>query len=175
MELYHILRSKPLATGRSTSNSHAKRPQPQGGGAGGNPHHREPHGGGGGGGCTMPATVLPPPTPPASLLRRHTHRMTSSKTDISRSFSSIHSTIENVRDLGFTKLSLRKAPGRHGRNTILHERSTSLTGFCLATPYKHIDFFGTVCSKDLCCFATGCYRSSACTKYNQRQSVGSSR
>ena len=52
-ELYHILRSKPLATGRQTPNqqySHGRgrsRPQPQWGGAGGNPHHREPQGGGG--------------------------------------------------------------------------------------------------------------------------------
>ena len=45
-ELYHILRSKPLATGRSHGRGRS-RPQPQWGGAGGNPHHREPQGGGG--------------------------------------------------------------------------------------------------------------------------------
>ena len=49
VELYHILRSKPLATGRPTSNSHGRgrsRPEPQGKGAGGT-HTTWNHSGGG--------------------------------------------------------------------------------------------------------------------------------
>ena len=47
MELHHILRSKPVATGRPTSDSHCSRPQPQGGGVGGT-HTTGNHRGGGG-------------------------------------------------------------------------------------------------------------------------------
>ena len=56
VELYHILRPRPLATRNPTSNSNGRwcrQPQPQGEGARGNPQHREPqeyHGVGGEGG-----------------------------------------------------------------------------------------------------------------------------
>ena len=46
VELYHILRSKPLATGRPTSNSHGSRPRPQGGRARGEPTPQGTTGGG---------------------------------------------------------------------------------------------------------------------------------
>ena len=66
VELYHILRSKPLATGRPTSNSHGRgrsRPEPQGKGGRGNPHHMEPQWGRGGyngvGGEGGPSSAAP--------------------------------------------------------------------------------------------------------------------